>query len=66
MNINFFALVVVSLTVTSCAIFPTLDERMAKCEAKGISKDVCYQVEMNKERDLLNSAMHAPDTSKQK
>lgn len=49
------------ITMASCTTIkgiydniPTLNERLDACEARGISRDVCYKVEMDKQRDIRN------------
>lgn len=46
--------------VSSCISVPTLEEKLNSCEAKGISRDTCYKVEMDRQRDLLNRIYKEP------
>lgn len=32
------------------------EQRLARCEAKGVSRDVCYQVEQSNQQMMLNNA----------
>lgn len=56
---NKFLFLLLGLTLTGCSLphFPTEEERLNACEAKGISRDVCYQVDRSEriaERDRID------------
>lgn len=47
-----FSLLVVSI-LSGCV---SEEQRLARCEAKGVSRDVCYQVEQSNQQMIINNA----------
>lgn len=47
-----FSLLVVSI-LSGCV---SKEQRLARCEAKGVSRDVCYQVEQSNQQMIINNA----------
>lgn len=47
-----FSLLVVSI-LSGCV---SEEQRLVRCEAKGVSRDVCYQVEQSNQQMIINNA----------